>query len=287
MRYGIVRRASLILALSLFAVPAAAQSKLESLSALAHALAAKLPSQPGLVVFVAPPQWQAAASHSALREKIGAELAAALAAADPTSAIRTPDETVAALRHAGFTPLDTLLVAGQAPEFLPAKRGTNAAGVEGVMHEEGGKLAVTAAAVRVGGTKPFARFTALLSESAEWRALLALPEKPIEARDGVYLASYGGVGAPSCLECRGPRFTSRAVRSGTGGPVMLAITIGTDGAVTGATVLRGLPGSGLDRSAIRAVRAWRFRPAPGPQGKPVPVRMAVIVNFRMMPGRPR
>lgn len=281
----IPRRASLLLALSLLALPAAAQAKPESLAALAQALAAKLPRQPGLVVYVASPEWLATGSHSALRQKIGAELAAALAAADPTARVQTPDETLAALRQAGFQPFDSLLLAGLAPAFLPAKPGAAAVGIVGDLQEEGDRLALTVSAVRVGENKPFAKLAARLPESPEWRALLALPEKPLESPDGVYLAHYGGVGAPRCLECPAPRFSPGAIASRTGGSVMLAITVAADGTVHHVTVLRGVPGSGLDRSAARAVRAWRFRPAVGLEGKPVPVRMAVEVDFRMMPGR--
>jgi len=53
-----------------------------------------------------------------------------------------------------------------------------------------------------------------------------------------------------------------------------------DGTTSNISVVRPL-GLGLDEKAIEAVRKWRFRPSLK-DGKPVPVRANVEVNFRLL-----
>ena len=40
-------------------------------------------------------------------------------------------------------------------------------------------------------------------------------------------------------------------------------------------------GLGLDEKAVDAVRTWRFKPAIGPDGTPVPTIAPIEVNFRL------
>ena len=61
------------------------------------------------------------------------------------------------------------------------------------------------------------------------------------------------------------------------GEVIVEITIGVDGAVTNARVLRSIPL--LDQAALDAVRQWRYTPTLL-DGRPVPVVMTVQVAFR-------
>ena len=56
------------------------------------------------------------------------------------------------------------------------------------------------------------------------------------------------------------------------------IVINEEGAVTEAQVVRSVPF--LDEAALEAVRQWRFDPTVV-DGKPVPVRMRVTVNFSL------
>jgi periplasmic protein TonB len=58
--------------------------------------------------------------------------------------------------------------------------------------------------------------------------------------------------------------------------VILEITIGPDGRVSDAKVLRSIPL--LDAAALDAVRKWRYEPTLL-NGAPVPVIMTVTVNF--------
>ena len=57
-----------------------------------------------------------------------------------------------------------------------------------------------------------------------------------------------------------PRFPAEALRAGTSGEVLVEITVGTDGSVTNARVVRADPPRVFDREALNAVRRWKFEP---------------------------
>lgn len=61
-----------------------------------------------------------------------------------------------------------------------------------------------------------------------------------------------------------PRYPADALRSGTSGEVLVEITVGTDGTVTSARVLRANPARIFDREAMAAVKRWRFEPVAAP-----------------------
>jgi TonB family protein len=71
------------------------------------------------------------------------------------------------------------------------------------------------------------------------------------------------------------------------GVVILEATIGPDGSVQDAKVLRSIPL--LDQAAVDAVKQWQFAPTLL-NGAPVPVIMTVTVNFTLydpeVPARP-
>ena len=71
-----------------------------------------------------------------------------------------------------------------------------------------------------------------------------------------------------------PRFTPDALRSGTSGEVLVEFTVGTDGSVTDARVLRAEPARTFDREAVNAVRRWRFEPVDAP----VTTRRTLVFN---------
>jgi protein TonB len=62
------------------------------------------------------------------------------------------------------------------------------------------------------------------------------------------------------------------------GIVIIEATIGADGQVTNARILRSVPL--LDQAALDAVRQWQFT-ATLLNGVPVPVIMSVTVNFTL------
>ncbi|KMM74909.1 energy transducer TonB [Xanthomonas sp. NCPPB 1128] len=71
-----------------------------------------------------------------------------------------------------------------------------------------------------------------------------------------------------------PRYPPEALRSGTAGEVLVEITVGTDGAVTNARVLRSTPPRVFDREALNATKRWRFEPV----GAPVTTRRTLAFN---------
>jgi len=97
---------------------------------------------------------------------------------------------------------------------------------------------------------------------------------------GAFRAGSGGVGYPQCLYCPNPTYTEEARKAKYQGTVLLRAIITTDGRATNIQVVKGL-GLGLDERAIEAVRNWRFKPAIGPDGRPVAAWSPIEINFRI------
>lgn len=75
--------------------------------------------------------------------------------------------------------------------------------------------------------------------------------------------------APSVSDLRpismpAPKFPVEALRAGQSGSVLVEYTVGTDGTVTAARVVRSNPARIFDREAVNAVRKWRFQPVASP-----------------------
>jgi protein TonB len=75
-----------------------------------------------------------------------------------------------------------------------------------------------------------------------------------------------------------PVYPSIAQSARVQGVVIIEATIGPDGLVQNARVLRSIPL--LDDAALSAVRQWEFTPTLL-NGSPVPVIMTVTVNFQL------
>ena len=61
-----------------------------------------------------------------------------------------------------------------------------------------------------------------------------------------------------------PRYPPDAYRDGTAGEVQVEFTVGTDGSVTSARVVRADPPRVFDREALNAVKRWKFQPVSSP-----------------------
>ncbi|WP_246064560.1 energy transducer TonB [Pseudoluteimonas lycopersici] len=61
-----------------------------------------------------------------------------------------------------------------------------------------------------------------------------------------------------------PRYPPEAYRDGTAGEVQVEFTVGTDGSVTSARVVRADPPRVFDREALNAVKRWKFQPVSSP-----------------------
>ena len=71
-----------------------------------------------------------------------------------------------------------------------------------------------------------------------------------------------------------PRFPPEAFRAGTSGEVQVEFTVGTDGSVISARIVRANPPRVFDREALNAVKRWKFQPV----GSPVTTRRTIGFN---------
>jgi TonB family protein len=99
------------------------------------------------------------------------------------------------------------------------------------------------------------------------------------AREKTRLAAVrpgGRIMPPVKIKDVKPVYPAIAQAAGVTGSVTIEATIGTDGKVVDATVVRSIPL--LDQAALDAVRQWEYMPTML-NGSPVPVLMTVTVNF--------
>ncbi len=99
------------------------------------------------------------------------------------------------------------------------------------------------------------------------------------ARNRVAFRIGSGVSAPQLIFKREPEYSEEARQSKISGTVVLSLVVDTDGRPSDIQVL-GSAGMGLDEKAVEALLQWRFRPGMK-DGKPVPVRSQIEVNFRV------
>jgi TonB family protein len=87
----------------------------------------------------------------------------------------------------------------------------------------------------------------------------------------------GRIKAPIKIKDVAPAYPAMAMSAGVSGAVVIEATIGLDGKVLDATVVRSVPM--LDQAALDAVRQWEYTPTLL-NGAPVPVLVTVTVNFK-------
>jgi protein TonB len=88
----------------------------------------------------------------------------------------------------------------------------------------------------------------------------------------------GKIQPPAKVHDVAPIYPAIAQAAGVQGIVIIEATIGVDGDVVDARVLRSKPL--LDQAALQAVRQWRYTPT-RLNGSPVAVVMTVTVNFQL------
>jgi len=96
---------------------------------------------------------------------------------------------------------------------------------------------------------------------------------------GAYLIG-GGVSAPRVLSRVEPEYSEEARRARWQGSLVLALVVDDLGRPQNLKVLHS-PGLGLDQKALEAIEKWRFKPGMK-DGKPVPVRATIEVNFHLL-----
>jgi TonB family protein len=114
--------------------------------------------------------------------------------------------------------------------------------------------------------------------------------KPLLIRDpdtGISSIIYSGKPSgswrdlePHCDKCQDPSYTPAARKDGIEGEVLMIVTVTEQGTAENIGVLRGLK-DGLTERAAEAVRSWQFKPAIGPDGKPIKVRVPIQMKFSL------
>ena len=96
-----------------------------------------------------------------------------------------------------------------------------------------------------------------------------------------FQAGRNGVGFPACVYCPDAKYSEAARKAKFQGVVLLQVVVSPDGRATRIQVVSG-PGLGSDEEAVEAVKTWRFKPALGPNRKPVATQIAVEMQFRLL-----
>src|SRR5579864_1387541 len=98
---------------------------------------------------------------------------------------------------------------------------------------------------------------------------------------GIYRAGENGVGMPVCVYCPKPEYSEEGRKARFMGTVYLQVTVLANGNPGDIKLIKGV-GMGLDEKAIETVRnQWTFKPAIGPNGKPVPTIVPVEIAFQL------
>lgn len=121
----------------------------------------------------------------------------------------------------------------------------------------------------------YARRVAALTTTAARTEASQREPRTAGAPDASGIYTVGGSLTPPPREGV-PRYPEAARVAGIEGVVMVEVVISEAGEVTDARVVRSFPF--LDDAAVTAVKTWRFAPT-FVNGRPVPVRMTVSVNF--------
>ena len=180
---------------------------------------------------------------------------------------------------------DTLLNNDRAFRWLGKQLGATAV-LNGTTEARGDTLRVEASlfscekekvAPPEGFSLPSSDFVSALTPVDSFPKNFSSPEEtsvPLVQRAGV-----NGITAPICVHCPNPDYTDPARVAKLNGNLLLDVTVSADGNAIDARVVRGLP-FGLNQSAIRTLRAWKFRPATR-EGQPIACRVMTEVTFRL------
>jgi len=135
-----------------------------------------------------------------------------------------------------------------------------------------------AAAAKEAGDKAAAE-AAAGKEKAAAAAAKAKAEAEERAKAASEAVRVGGtIKAPIKTKDVKPEYPAAAKSAKAQGSVIIEATIGADGKVIDAKVIRSV--SMLDQAALDAVRQWEYSPTLL-NGKPVPVKMTVTVTFKL------
>jgi protein TonB len=134
-----------------------------------------------------------------------------------------------------------------------------------------------AVAAKAAGDKAAAEAVAA-KEKADTVAAKAIADAEARAKAKAAAVRVGGkIEPPIKMNDVKPVYPAIAQNAGVTGVVIIEATIGADGKVIDAKVLRSIPM--LDEAALDAVRQWEYKPTLL-NGVAVPVIMTVTINFK-------
>jgi len=87
---------------------------------------------------------------------------------------------------------------------------------------------------------------------------------------------------PHCMTCPDPVYPDAARRKRLQGVVVFFVTINLQGTAEQISLVKSFDPS-LTDNAIQTIRAWRFKPAIGPDGKPFISRVPLEITYRLPP----
>jgi outer membrane biosynthesis protein TonB len=119
----------------------------------------------------------------------------------------------------------------------------------------------------------------LLAPKTKVQAKLEVAQFGWPAKHTLDVNKKKGVLPPQPIFTPTPRYTDKARRDKLHGICEFYLVVNTQGFPQNIRVFKTLP-DGLDERAIAAISQYRFRPATQ-NGKPVPIRMIVEMNFRL------
>ena len=124
---------------------------------------------------------------------------------------------------------------------------------------------------------PYSQFSSALNPSDSFPKDFSSPETgstPLVEKAGV-----NGMTSPRCEYCPNPDYTDPAREVKFSGNMVLEVTVSAEGRSIDEKVVRGLP-FGLNESAKRTLRTWKFKPATR-EGQPIACRVMTEVTFRL------
>jgi len=207
---------------------------------------------------------------------LGLAVMAVGCAAPPTADIDAAKSAVtnAAATGAGEFAAQSLKAAEEAQAALDAEL----AAQEGKWFKSYDKAKQLALVAKEAGDKAAAEAVAA-KEVAAAAAAKAKADAEERAKAAAAAVRVGGkIKAPTKIKDVKPEYPAAAQSAKAAGSVIIEATIGIDGKVIDAKVLRSV--GLLDQAALDAVRQWEYSPTLL-NGKPVPVKMTVTVTFKL------
>lgn len=107
------------------------------------------------------------------------------------------------------------------------------------------------------------------------------PAVEAESDHVYYFPGLDGISQPKCIYCPNPDYTDEARRNRIEGHIVLSASLDEKGRITSARMVTN-PNDSLTRQAVDILRRWRMEPSHDLEGKPVPVRVAVEIVFRLL-----